>query len=78
MGFDEKYLVICCEGKYYNQHLKEFASYITASCLFYTKEKALEASATLDFVHEIRIVECHFYRGMECRLIEGSVIDDFE
>lgn len=77
MNFTDRHLVIRCEGKFYNKFLKQFVPQITASCLFYNEDEMLKASDSLDFVHEVLVVECEYFKGMACRILEGSTLDEF-
>lgn len=77
MNFTDRHLVIRCEGKFYNKFIKQFVSQITASCLFYSEDELLKASDSLDFVHEVLLVECEYFKGMACRILEGSTLDEF-
>lgn len=47
------------------------------SCLFYSETELKKASDTLDFVHEVLVVECEYFQGMECKILEGSMLDEF-
>jgi len=75
--FTVRHLVIQCEGKFYNKFAKHFVPQITASCLFYTEDEMRKASNSLEFVHQVLVVECEYFQGMSCRILEGGTLDDF-